>query len=426
MNVGAAQIEITPQPGIELAGFAIRPQPSTSVLDPLYIRALYLTDDPNQLLWVHCDLLALDQQLCDRFRHWCHKVLGIAESQVIASTTHTHSAPAAIQTNGCGRLNAPYVKWLELQLRSAALKATTRTERCRMVSVQGFCDRGVDRRGFGSGHVDTRVGALGWVREDGSFKAALLTYAMHPVCLRGSEISADWPGATSRALSQLLPGNPVCLVCSGASGNINPPAVGVSPDVMNGWGDEVAASVTAKLIETAQKPARQKSRLLQVTSSRLELPLDPWGKAEMDACVAARRADEAGRREFGEMFDVALEAWRCTMLKRFDSGEPPSAGAELSVVQFGSVTLLTVNAEVFSRFSALAANGSEQPVYTIGCANGMLGYMATEQAYEEGAYEVDWAMLFYSLPRLRRGGLEALARRAREFLPARNGHLQAK
>jgi len=420
MNVGVAQIEITPHPGIELAGFAIRPQPSTSVLDPLHIRALYLADGPNRLLWLHCDLLALDQQLCDRFRHWCRHELGLAVSQVIASTTHTHSAPAAIQTNGCGQLNVPYITWLERQLRRAASQAIAQTERCRMVSVQGLCDRGVDRRGFGSGHVDPRVGALGWLRDDGSFKAALLTYAMHPVCLRGSEISADWPGATSRALSQLLPGDPVCLVSSGASGNINPPGVGVSADVMNGWGYEIAAAVAAKLIATAKKPALQESRLLQVTSSCLELPLDPWGRAEVDACVSARRADEAGRREFGEMFDAALEAWRCAMLKRFDSAEPPNTRAELGVVQFGSVTLFTVNAEVFSRFSALAGNGSEQPIYTIGCANGMLGYMATAQAYDEGAYEVDWAMLFYGLPRLRRGGLEALARLAHDFLPAKD------
>ena len=60
MIVGTSQIGITPQPGIELAGFAIRPQPSTSVLDRLSVRGLYLEDGPERLLWLHADLIALE------------------------------------------------------------------------------------------------------------------------------------------------------------------------------------------------------------------------------------------------------------------------------------------------------------------------------------------------------------------------------
>jgi len=416
MNVGAAQIEITGQPGVELAGFAIRPQPSTSVLDPLYIRAVYLTDGPNRLLWLHCDLLALDQPLAEGARLWCENDLGIPASQVIVSATHTHSAPAAVYTNGCGRLNAPYMAWLGLQMRHAAGRAMERTEQCRMVRVEGFCERGIDRRGFSSSHVDPRVGAFGWVRGDGSFKAALLVYAMHPVCLRGSEISADWPGAAARALSEGLPGGPVCLVSSGACGNINPPDVGVSGDIMRGWGEEVAASVTSQLIARSQHPSREDLRLRRAASATLDLAVEPWGRAEFDACIAARKLDAAVRREFGEKFDVALDAWRATMLKRFESGAPPAVRAEVSIVLLGSVTLVAINAEVFSRFITLMAGATDGPVYALGCANGMLGYMAAAEAFDEGGYEVDWAMVFYNVPRLKRGGLEAVATRARELL----------
>jgi len=45
-----------------------------------------------------------------------------------------------------------------------------------------------------------------------------------------------------------------------------------------------------------------------------------------------------------------------------------------------------------------------------------LGYMAAAEAFDEGGYEVDWAMVFYNVPRLKRGGLEAVATRARELL----------
>lgn len=63
MIVGTAQLDITPQPGIDLVGFAVQSQPSTGVLDLLAARALYLEDGPERLLWLHVDLLAVEEPL---------------------------------------------------------------------------------------------------------------------------------------------------------------------------------------------------------------------------------------------------------------------------------------------------------------------------------------------------------------------------
>jgi hypothetical protein len=46
----------------------------------------------------------------------------------------------------------------------------------------------------------------------------------------------------------------------------------------------------------------------------------------------------------------------------------------------------------------------------------MLGYVPPAEAYDEGGYELDWAMLFYSRLRPKRGGLELLARNAGELV----------
>ncbi|HEX3720865.1 MAG TPA: hypothetical protein VH595_23180 [Verrucomicrobiae bacterium] len=420
MNIGTAQIEITPPLGLDLAGFAIRKQPSTDVLDPLYTRVLYIEDGLRKLLWLHCDLLAIEQQMADRIRNWCQQELGIPAAAVMISTTHTHSGPAMLISNGCGELDTSYVGRVEGQMRSAAIKATGNVERCRLVATQGLCERGVDRRGFASAHTDPRVGALGWTRDDGTFKAALISYGMHPVCLRSTQISADWPGVAAHCLSGSLPGNPLCVVLSGASGNINPPAVGVGPKEMAIWGKEVALSVSAKLISAARSSMGPGLRLSAATSSRLDLPLDPWGDEELEECIAQCRADKGGYREFGEKFEMAIDAWRLMMLKRFKKHDHPVAPAVLGLARFEHIAFLTVNAEVFSRFTELATSGGAGEVYTVGCTNGMIGYLATAEAYDEGAYEVAWSMLFYNLPRPRRGGLEMLASHAEALL---NGKL---
>ncbi len=82
----------------------------------------------------------------------------------------------------------------------------------------------------------------------------------------------------------------------------------------------------------------------------------------------------------------------------------------------GPFLLLTVNAEIFSRFTALAGTDAPCPVYTVSCANGMVGYVPPLEAYAEGAYEVAWAMFFYNQPRPRAGGLELLAAEARRLI----------
>ena len=49
-----------------------------------------------------------------------------------------------------------------------------------------------------------------------------------------------------------------------------------------------------------------------------------------------------------------------------------------------------------------------RPVYVVGYANGVRGYLATAAAYAEGGYEVDAAHFFYGGFRYQAGALEHL------------------
>jgi hypothetical protein len=86
------------------------------------------------------------------------------------------------------------------------------------------------------------------------------------------------------------------------------------------------------------------------------------------------------------------------------------------LLSFNRSNFLTVNAEIFSRFSELMNAKAHYPVYVVGCANGMIGYVSSAEAYVEGGYEVAWSMLFYNQPRLQKGSLELLAQHAGHLL----------
>lgn len=414
MNVGAAQLEITPKPGLDLTGFAVRPQPSTAVLDPLFVRAAFFEDGSERLLWLHTDLLAFSTNSAEKLRRAIRDECGLPFERILLVTTHTHSGPAAISLTGCGEMDPAYVEWLEGRLRQAARLAMQDPEPCQLVVEEGHCDLGVNRRDSSAGYRDHRVGVLGWRRADGTYKAVLLCYAMHPVCLRSSQISGDWPGETARVLTEALPGRPIVLVSCGACGDINPPEVGVAPAQMRAWGQQVAEAVVSRLLSARAKAAD--GARLQVRLTSVDLPVEDASPESVKNYSARCLADAAGHWEFGRRFSQAVETWRRNMLGQMVSGSPGGARAELGAVSFGSARVMLVNAEIFSRFNELTCHGHPVPVYTAGCANGMIGYVAPREAYSEGGYEVVWSMLFYNVPRLREGGLELLAGHARRLL----------
>lgn len=416
MKVGAVQANITPEPGIELAGFAVRAQPCKHVLDPLWVRVLYVEEGAEKLLWIHGDVLAFDEKIVGRLRDWIWQELAIPAAQVIIAATHTHSGPATIQLTGCGKVDAAYVNWMEGKFREAVLAAMKNPEPCRLVSAEGQCQLGIDRLNSAFNHTDPRVGALGWRRDDGSYKAVILSYSMHPVCLREPVVSGDWPGETARFLSATLPGNPVVIVSPGACGNINPPAVGVTPEQTYKWGRQIAQSVLTDLLNAQPETMPRGVHTLKMRTVSIKLPLESWSAAGIEKHAAACLADAAGHRAFGAQFSQAIESWRTNMLQQFQRNEPPDIQVELGILSLDRITVLTVNAEIFSRFSELVNSEADSPVYTVSCANGMIGYLPSAEAYLSRGYEVSWSMFFYNKPRLRKGGLELVAQQARKLI----------
>ena len=411
MKVGIAQINITPKPGVELSGFAARIQPSTGVLDPLFAKALYLADGHERVLWIHCDLVGFDREIVLEFRDWARHRLGLGAGQVLLSATHTHSGPCTIHLHECGCYDPAYVRLLQGHLREAAESALAQTEDCEVVTAEGHLDLAVDRRQQISQHTDPRVAGLGFRRGDGTFKAVIVNYPMHPVALGSSNrrISADMPGQAARRASRQLPGQPVVLVTNGACGNLNPPAENVPFAQIEAWGGQVADAVTARLAQAPPTPRP----LFRVAARVFPLPLDVLDEAGIEAFARKALLDKKALAEWGDKYRRTVEHWRSSLVAAARAGRATDRrDAELFALRLGDVILLGANAEVFSEFTDWLREGTDQKIYTVGYANGDMGYLPTQAAYAEGGYEVDVAHLFYGGFRPKAGGLELLAAEA--------------
>ncbi len=419
MRVGTSQIDITPKPGVQLSGFAARVQPSTGVLDLLYAKALYLACGKSQLLWIHCDLIGFDRSIVQAFRRWSQKELGLGETQVMLSATHTHAGPCTIHLREAGEYDPAYVEFLMSRLQEVARGALAKTEQCEMVEVEGKLNLAVDRRKRASAHTDPRVAALGFRRSDGTFAAALVNYAMHPVALgpNNRQISGDISGQAASKLAEALPGSPVVLMTNGACANLNPPAENVPFAQMQKWGGQIADAVGG-LLASAKAGAEPK---LRIATRVVSLPLEVLDAEGINRFADKALLDAEPLAEWGEKYRRVVEHWRKTLLKNGRDQGNGQHEAELFGIRLNGVMLIGANAEVFSAFTDMLRCQSDAKIYLIGYANGDVGYLPTRAAYAEGGYEVEVAHMFYGGFRPQAGGLELLATAASDLVSELQG-----
>jgi hypothetical protein len=414
MRVGAANIDISPESPVDLSGFAARTQPMTGQHDPIHAKALYLGHGGRKLLWLHCDVLALSRDFVREFREFAATELNVPN--VLLSSTHTHAAPATVNLTGCGRIDDGYLRSLQSRAQTAARQALASTTDATQVFVQTEHRLAIDRRGKASAHVDSTLSALGWKRSNGEFIAALLNYPMHPVSLGhvNRQISADWCGGADREITSALPGAPITFVTNGACGNLNPPARPVSFEQAHQYGRSVACAIAAQL--AAAKPSRE---ALNIANEYASLPLEAMPSVEIDSHVAAR-LNECEDTEWAKPFRDALSTWRETQQTLLASGQGTSIDIEIFAVDVGPVIIAAISGELFSRFTAMLRERIARPVFVVGYANAVFGYIPTAEAYDEGGYEVDQAHFFYNSFRPQKGGLEMLVDRAASII---NGNL---
>ncbi len=417
MNLGTSQVDITPLHGVELSGFAARTQPSIGVLDPLYAKGLYLVDGDTRLLWLHCDLVGFDRSIVQRFRDWAQYELGLAPSQVMLSATHTHSGPCTIHLEEAGQYDARYIERLLGHLREAAKAAISHTEPVELVAAEGRLELAVDRRQTGSAHVDPRVAGIGFRRKDRTYAAVIVNFPMHPVALGASNrcISADVPGQAAIAATAQLPGRPLAFITNGACANLNPPSENVPFAQVQAWGKQIADAIVPVLLAATPAPADG----LRLSSRIVPLPLDTLDAEGINAFAAKALQNTNCLRAWGDKYRRVVERWRSGLISARSQGRSEDHhDAELFAIGLGEVSLLGVNAEVFSAFTDLLRRQAGRCVFLVGYANGDLGYLPTRAAYAEGGYEVEVAHLFYGGFRFKAGGLERLAEAAIQLLRA--------
>ena len=400
LKAGAAQVDITPEPGIPLTGFLFRSGPSTGIHDRLFTRALALEAGGQRAMLITCDLLALDAPFVAGVRAAIRDATGIPANHILICCTHTHSGPATVFLRDCGEVDLAYLERLRLWLVAVAREAAANLRGVQMGFGRGQLDKGILNRRQPGAPIDPDLGVIGFQGDAGEMLAVLVNYACHPVCLDHTNrlISADYPGVLARALQEQT--HAVVLFTNGADGDINPARMGSFS-----YAEDLGRELAAETLRVLNAMEFRDIAGLQISGEMLDLPLDPPPASDtLNRQISAHQqglaeADAAGDVLQGKLHRAMLGWAEAALAGTLGANELRSVTAELQVVRLGEVALLGVPGEIFSELGIEIKNSHPmRKALVLGYANHDIGYIPTRQAYGRGGYEINEAFKFYGYP----------------------------
>src|SRR2546430_16263707 len=93
-KAGLAAAKITPEKPVPMAGYASRTKPFENVAQQIYAKALALEDrQGHRAVLVTTDLIGISRVVAEPVCERIQEKTKLARSQILLSSSHTHSAP---------------------------------------------------------------------------------------------------------------------------------------------------------------------------------------------------------------------------------------------------------------------------------------------------------------------------------------------
>ncbi len=407
LSIGAAQRNISPPLGTHMAGY-YHVRPASAVHDDLYARAMVIDDGSTTIALVTCDLVSIREESVVNAREQVAQATAIPGGNVLVCCTHTHTGPITRGDRSAatfGSMSETYMATLEAQIAGAVTEAWAtrspgtlrigKSQETRIAFNRRFHMRdGSVKTNPGKdnpdvirpvGPIDPDVYALLAESNQGDPIGVLVNYSLHADTTGGDQISADYSGWMEKHLRNMSPelDEAVVLYANGFCGDINHVNVN-DPNQLKGFeeseriGRALAESATQALSHL--EPIKGES----VHASQKTEALPAVVPTEEDIAWA-REAVEASPRGGGPGRDDLVKAHRDLALQELNRQH---FDTEVQVLAVGNVAITALPGEIFVELGlSIKERSPFEHNLLAELANGNLGYICTEAAYPQGAYE---------------------------------------
>lgn len=406
LSYSATTVDVTPPAPGPLAGYLARGDAVATGTHDRLTASLVLLDGGAgaAVCWVTLDALSIDADTAARIRAEVGRHAGLSPDAVLVCCSHTHSGPSAWPRPAYGTSPWPPARdaaidrlVMDVGRGAARLPSTRRRVRALWASVP---DGGVGGNRYDpAGPHERSVGALTLRDSSDAIVAVLFDYACHPTILNHDNLalSADFPGATRRVVRAALieatgvETPPVVAFLQGAAGDVSTRFTrrGNGFDEVDRQGGMLAGAVLSAVLGGAPRDAVPWVRRTVVRLPTRPLPTAAAVRRTLSAAKSAwRRIGDADRSSpEGRIARTRYEgALALSALREADL--PAEVELPITAVALGDVAWLHLPVEPFTRWADGIRAGSPFPVTrVVGYTDGYLGYLADEQAHEQGRYE---------------------------------------
>lgn len=448
LSTGAAERDITPEPGIQLAGTIGLRRPVESVRDRLFARALVLEQSGVRVCLLSLDLLGVGTDWSDIIRERVGSAIDIPASRVMLHVTQNHSGPSLGHffcrpgympvpdgmewlLGGDDRYNEPTIQRIVEAAEAArdslqpvsfgvgsAVDGRIGFNR-RMVLRDGTARMGRPRPGDPAplhveGPTDPEVGVAAFRSlETGDLIALLLHHTAHPTLYGCADriVSADWPGIWADEMKKRV--DPACipLVVNGCCGNVLPVSL-IDPNYHRGDEERIRTCLRDSSQGVLDAIQFQPQAILGASGGNLRLRrrrLEPElvGKSRQMMADHPTPLLIDGNPEAVE-WDWVYAACRLDFIER-----EPESDYELQVIHIGDLAVAGVMGEPFVEAQLEIKLQSIAPyTFVAHFCNGYAGYIPTAEALERGGFETwtgNWSQFEAdSLDRIAKGTIELI------------------
>lgn len=398
-KIGTGRTVITPNEPTWMAGYSSRTSPSEGKLHDLWAKALLLEDARgNRSLLITMDILGVSKDFSDEVRNLINRKYNLNNSQIILSSSHTHSGPVisrALQyiypmTEQDWKVVDKYTEQLKEKLVELVDQAIKNLQPAHIYTQNGITRFQVNRRNNRENSItpttelkgpnDYAVPVIKIESPDKQLLAVVFGYACHPTTLSINMFSGDYAGFAQLELEKRYPGV-TAMFFQGAGADQNPLPRRTVPLAIQ-YGKQLAATVERVLSE---EMPQQESNLI-TRYSEIDLLIDePLPTEELQ--VIAKGSDYQARWANGIISELKTKGH---LIKSY----PFPVG----YWQIGQQKLFILGGESVIAYSVKLKQTYGEQIFVMSYANDVMGYIPSEVILEEGGYEGDTSQRVYGLP----------------------------
>jgi len=422
-KAGFGQVDITPNYSVPLAGYGnTMNRMSQGYMDYLYATCIAVQDAQGEMaLFITVDSINFYDGLLELVRPAVVEATGVKADRIVLAGTHTHSAPDMNSTDGSIAKYKEFFSQCVADAAKAAIKdlsgatiqtGTGETENLTFVRHYVMNDGTYSGPNFGdssSGYkahereADEQIQLVRFVRSaKGKDDILMVNWQSHPLVastnasdegLQGrSMMSPDFIGTMRNYVGEQTG----CKVAffQGAAGNLNPRSNIASeqstvPTDVNVYGQKLGDYVIAAMENMTQIEAGSivsKQTIYQGEVDHTEDDLLDYARVVQDLWTKTNNFNACLTE--GKPHGVMGPYHAGAIIRRATSSVNQKA-MELNAITIGNVGFVTAPYEMFCQNGQQIKEGSPYDItFVITCSNGHNSYIAADEAFAFGSYEV--------------------------------------